>query len=90
VGVCAIAANAAYCRGYNIGIRLIDEFLAKSKVGRCTSFKETAEVVAKQGLQLFLNIQANVTKWNDDGTRCSLVRTTCAQRCRRSAQQRWA
>ena len=63
------------CRGYNIGVRLIDEFLAKSKVARCSSFKETAEVVAKQGLQLFLNIQANVTKWNEDGTKCSLVRS---------------
>lgn len=34
-------------RGYNIGIRLIDEFLAKSNVSRCVDFKETAEVIAK-------------------------------------------
>ncbi|KAK4275316.1 hypothetical protein QN277_018420 [Acacia crassicarpa] len=33
--------------GYNIGIRLIDEFLAKSNVSRCVDFKETAEVIAK-------------------------------------------
>ncbi|KAF7822866.1 trafficking protein particle complex subunit 3 [Senna tora] len=33
--------------GYNIGIRLIDEFLAKSNVSRCIDFKETAEVIAK-------------------------------------------
>ncbi|KAK7833877.1 trafficking protein particle complex subunit 3 [Quercus suber] len=35
--------------GYNIGIRLIDEFLAKSNVARCVDFKETAEVIAKHG-----------------------------------------
>ena len=34
-------------RGYNIGIRLIDEFLAKSKTSRCGDFRETAEKVAK-------------------------------------------
>ncbi|KAJ0103444.1 hypothetical protein Patl1_04313 [Pistacia atlantica] len=33
--------------GYNMGIRLIDEFLAKSNVSRCVDFKETAEVIAK-------------------------------------------
>ncbi|KAF7838063.1 trafficking protein particle complex subunit 3-like [Senna tora] len=32
---------------YNIGIRFIDEFLAKSNVSRCIDFKETAEVIAK-------------------------------------------
>jgi len=36
-----------FCRGYNIGIRLIDEFLAKSGVSRCVDFKETAEMIAK-------------------------------------------
>lgn len=37
-------------RGYNIGVRLIDEFLAKSNVstpGGCTDLKETADVIAK-------------------------------------------
>ncbi|PNX97304.1 trafficking protein particle complex subunit 3-like protein [Trifolium pratense] len=35
--------------GYNIGIRLIDEFLAKSNVSRCVDFRETADVIAKAG-----------------------------------------
>lgn len=61
--------------GYNIGIRLIDEFLAKTKAGRCTSFKDTAEVVAKQAFSLFLNVQATVANWNAEGTECSLVLT---------------
>lgn len=40
-------AFCLFCRGYNIGIRLIDEFLAKSGVSRCVDFKETAEMIAK-------------------------------------------
>lgn len=39
--------GAPWCRGYNIGIRLIDEFLAKSKTARCGDFRETADKVAK-------------------------------------------
>ncbi len=34
-------------RGYNIGIRLIDEFLAKSKTGKCVDFRDTADKIAK-------------------------------------------
>jgi trafficking protein particle complex subunit 3 len=35
------------CRGYNIGIRLIEDFLAKANTGRCRDFRETADVIAK-------------------------------------------
>ena len=33
--------------GYNIGMRLIEDFLAKSNQGRCRDFRETADVVSK-------------------------------------------
>lgn len=33
--------------GYNIGLRLIEDFLAKSGVGRCANFRETADMIAK-------------------------------------------
>ena len=33
--------------GYNIGCRLIEDFLAKSGAGRCGNFRETAEMVSK-------------------------------------------
>ncbi|GBF96278.1 trafficking particle complex subunit 3 [Raphidocelis subcapitata] len=59
--------------GYNIGVRLVDEFLAKSKMGRCSSFREAAEVVGRQAFPMFLNVAANVTNWNTDGTECSLI-----------------
>ncbi|XP_015750945.1 PREDICTED: trafficking protein particle complex subunit 3-like [Acropora digitifera] len=33
--------------GYNIGVRLVEDFLARSNVGRCHDFRETADVIAK-------------------------------------------
>ncbi|KAK9835170.1 hypothetical protein WJX81_003039 [Elliptochloris bilobata] len=59
--------------GYNIGIRLIDEFLAKSKTGKCGDFRETVDRVAKVGFRMFLNTTAAVTNWNAEGTECSLI-----------------
>ncbi|CAJ1363514.1 unnamed protein product, partial [Effrenium voratum] len=42
------AVNAQLERmGYNMGLRLIDEFLAKSGVSSCQDFRETCEVLAK-------------------------------------------
>lgn len=40
-------SNWQTCRGYNIGIRLIDEFLAKSKITKCVDFRDSAEKLAK-------------------------------------------
>ncbi|KAI0688257.1 transport protein particle complex subunit [Cytidiella melzeri] len=47
--------------GYNIGTRLIEDFLARSNLGRCADFRETGEVVAKVGFKSFLNISPTVT-----------------------------
>ena len=33
--------------GYNIGTRLIEDFLARSSLGRCADFREVGEVVSK-------------------------------------------
>lgn len=46
--------------GYNIGVRLIDEFLAKTQINSCQSFGDTAEVIAKVGFKMFLGINAEV------------------------------
>ncbi|CAE7571178.1 trappc3 [Symbiodinium natans] len=70
----AEAVNAQLDKmGYNIGLRLIDEFLAKSGVTACQDFRETAEVVAKVGLRMFLGVGAEVVMWNKEMTACSLV-----------------
>ncbi|KAH9066310.1 transport protein particle component [Lactarius vividus] len=47
--------------GYNIGTRLIEDFLARSNLGRCADFKETGEVIAKVGFKSFLNVTPTVT-----------------------------
>eukprot|EP00271_Cylindrocystis_brebissonii_P013519 TRINITY_DN33396_c0_g1_i1.p1 TRINITY_DN33396_c0_g1~~TRINITY_DN33396_c0_g1_i1.p1 ORF type:complete len:190 (+),score=48.50 TRINITY_DN33396_c0_g1_i1:546-1115(+) len=65
--------------GYNIGIRLIDEFLAKANITRCHDFKESVDIVAKVGFKMFLGVTAAVTGWqsgtgeNGGGEECSLV-----------------
>jgi hypothetical protein len=33
--------------GYNIGLRLIEDFLAKSSAPACTNFREVAEMISK-------------------------------------------
>lgn len=33
--------------GYNIGMRLIEDFLAKSNTARCGNFRDTAEMISK-------------------------------------------
>jgi hypothetical protein len=70
----APALAAACPRGYNIGTRLIDEYLAKARLGRCANFREAAELVGRSALPMFLNVVGNVTNWNAEGTECSLVR----------------
>ncbi|KAK4539742.1 hypothetical protein LTR36_010395 [Oleoguttula mirabilis] len=58
------AVNAELDRmGYNIGLRLIEDFLAKSATGHCSSFRETAEVISKVGFKMFLNVVPSVVGW---------------------------
>lgn len=62
-----------FSMGYNIGLRLVEEFLAKTGIGRCTNFKETADVVSKVGFKMFLNITPTVVNWSADGKSFSLL-----------------
>lgn len=66
-------AHTPHCRGFNIGQRLIDEYLAKTKTARCSDFRETADKIAKVGFKMFLSTTATVRDWNEAGTECSLV-----------------
>ncbi|RPA87196.1 TRAPP I complex [Ascobolus immersus RN42] len=59
--------------GYNIGLRLIEDFLARTNTGRCGNFRETAETIAKIGFKIFLNIAPAVTNWTSDNKQFSLV-----------------
>lgn len=59
--------------GYNIGLRLIEDFLAKSNTGQCTNLRETAEMISKVGFKVFMNITPTVTNWSQDGKSFVLV-----------------
>ncbi|ORX50414.1 TRAPP I complex [Piromyces finnis] len=59
--------------GYNIGCRLIEDFLAKTNIPRCKNFKETSEVISKIGFKIFLNIVPNVANWSPDEKEFSLI-----------------
>lgn len=60
--------------GYNIGVRLIDDVLARtSQVDRCQTLKTTAEVISKVGFKMFLNIAPQVANWSSDGKEFSLI-----------------
>ncbi|KAI9858215.1 MAG: transport protein particle 22 kDa subunit [Vezdaea acicularis] len=59
--------------GYNIGLRLIEDFLAKSSTGRCANFRETAEMISKVGFKMFLNITPTITNWTTDSKQFSLI-----------------
>lgn len=59
--------------GYKMGVRLIDDFLAKSKWTQCTSFTDTADVIAKVAFKMFLGVSANVANWSPDRKTFSLV-----------------
>lgn len=59
--------------GSNIGLRLIEDFLAKSNTGQCTNFRETAEMIGKVGFKVFMNITPAITNWSQDGKTFHLV-----------------
>lgn len=57
--------------GHSIGVRCIDELLAKSEVNgvnipQCKSLRETAEVVAKIGFRMFLGMTCDIGNVTDE------------------------
>jgi hypothetical protein len=62
-------------RGRNIGVRIIDEFLAKSAITSCSNFRDTADMIAKVAFKMFLGITVEVTSWSADGNAFSLILT---------------
>ena len=48
--------------GYNIGLRLIEDFLAKSSAPTCSNFREVAEMISKVSLLRHGNIEEAHTR----------------------------
>jgi hypothetical protein len=58
--------------GYNIGVRMVEDFLCRTQSGRCQDFRDTAEKV-QLAFKLFLNISPTVTGWSSTLDEFSLV-----------------
>lgn len=54
--------------GYNMGIRMVDEFLAKqtSSSSMCSSFKESVDVLAKVAVKMYLGIDCELVDLGDN------------------------
>jgi hypothetical protein len=54
---------------------MVDEFFARTPASQapCEDFKTTIDVVTKQALKMFLNITADVDKWDSEFKSCYLI-----------------
>ncbi len=59
--------------GHNIGVRIIDEYLAKSGTTSCSNFRETADMISKVAFKMFLGVTAEVGNISADGNAFSLL-----------------
>ncbi|KAF4664414.1 Trafficking protein particle complex subunit 3 [Perkinsus chesapeaki] len=64
-----------YKMGNDIGARLIDEFLIKSRVPPCQDFRDACEVMSKVALKMYLGVTGECVDWDDsaEGRKCRLV-----------------
>ncbi|XP_058029466.1 trafficking protein particle complex subunit 3-like protein isoform X3 [Ahaetulla prasina] len=59
--------------GYSIGIRLVEDFLARSAVKKCRSYSETADIIAQVAFKMYLGVTPTVTCNNAMGNEFSLI-----------------
>lgn len=59
-----------------MGIRLIEDFLAKSGWTRCSDFRETAQILSAVAFKMFLNCCPRVMEFQGNDKEFSLVFTT--------------
>ena len=62
-----------FSMGYNIGVRLIEDFLARTALPRCPNMVMTSEVISKIAFKIFLNITPLVDNWNSNKDTFSLI-----------------
>lgn len=58
--------------GYNIGIRLIEDFLARTGSGRCYDLREAAEKI-QGAFKLYLGVSPSISNWSASGDEFSLL-----------------
>lgn len=65
------------CRGgvssrYNMGLRLIEDYLSKTHTRGIKSFQTTCENIATKALPMYTGVTASVESWNGDEQSCVL------------------
>lgn len=58
--------------GYNMGMRLIEDFLARTSVPRCLEMRETADRI-QQAFRMYLNVQPTISNWSPAADEFSLL-----------------
>lgn len=58
--------------GYNMGMRIIEDFLARTQSQRCLDMRETADKI-QQAFRMYLNMQPTISNWATTGDEFSLV-----------------
>ena len=58
--------------GYNIGIRLVEDFLARTGGNKCTDLRDTAEKI-QLAFKMFLNISPTISGWTATTDEFSLI-----------------
>lgn len=58
--------------GYNIGIRLVEDFLAKSSNARCRNSKDIAEKI-QHAFQSYLSVMPKIDNWSEKNNEFSII-----------------
>lgn len=58
--------------GYNIGLRMIEDYLAKSSTPRCRDLKDVAEKL-QHAFQMYLNVMPTIDHWSQANDEFSLI-----------------
>lgn len=58
--------------GYNIGLRLIEDFLAKTSSPRCLDFKDVAEKI-QTAFKMYLSVSTTISNWSTANDEFSIL-----------------
>lgn len=62
----SVVNTELYKLGYNMGLRLVEEFFAKSYISQCVDFAQTVQVIAKVAFDMFLGVEATCSSSHYD------------------------
>ncbi|XP_064484698.1 trafficking protein particle complex subunit 3-like [Ornithodoros turicata] len=58
--------------GYNIGLRLVEDFLARTNVGRCYDLRDTADKL-QMAFRTYFGVNPSIVNWSPAGDEFSMV-----------------